>query len=98
MKLRSILVILVVAVLVPMLAFTAIVIGLQAFFGGFLLSIVAGNRARLAKAPVASAPTRIEFSSDYAIFFGLGIPFGGVFTGSSGIKTPEEAAVCGGQA
>ncbi|HKA84669.1 MAG TPA: M20/M25/M40 family metallo-hydrolase, partial [Acidimicrobiales bacterium] len=47
---------------------------------------------------LASEPTRIEFSSDYAIFFGLGIPFGGVFTGSSGIKTPEEAAVYGGQA
>jgi hypothetical protein len=42
-------------------AFTAIVIGLQAFFGGFLLSIIAGNRARLAEAPLpasaAPAPT-----------------------------------------
>ncbi len=47
---------------------------------------------------LASEPTRIEFSSDYAIFFGLGIPFGGVFTGSSGIKTPEQAAVYGGRA
>jgi Zn-dependent M28 family amino/carboxypeptidase len=47
---------------------------------------------------LASEPTPIEFSSDYAIFFGVGIPFGGVFTGSSGIKTPEQAAVYGGRA
>ena len=35
-------------------AFTAIVIGLQAFFGGFLLSIVAGHRARLAEPPAVA--------------------------------------------
>jgi hypothetical protein len=41
-------------------AFTAVVIGLQTLFGGFLLSIVAGNRSRLAEAearPSSAAST-----------------------------------------
>jgi Zn-dependent M28 family amino/carboxypeptidase len=47
---------------------------------------------------LASEPTRIEFTSDYAIFFVRDIPFGGVFSGSSGIKTPEQARTYGGRA
>ncbi len=45
-----------------------------------------------------SEPTRIEFSSDYAIFFVNDIPFGGVFSGADGIKTPEQAQRYGGTA
>ena len=41
-------------------------------------------------------PTEISFRSDYAAFFDVGIPFGGLFTGAEGVKTPEEAVVYGG--
>jgi Zn-dependent M28 family amino/carboxypeptidase len=43
-------------------------------------------------------PTQISFRSDYAAFFDAGIPFGGLFTGAEGIKTPEQAATYGGTA
>ena len=47
---------------------------------------------------LASEPTQIDFRSDYAAFFNAGIPFGGLFTGAEGIKTPAQAAVYGGTA
>jgi Zn-dependent M28 family amino/carboxypeptidase len=43
-------------------------------------------------------PTEINFRSDYAAFFDSGIPFGGLFTGAEGIKTPGEAVIWGGTA
>lgn len=43
-------------------------------------------------------PTEISFRSDYAAFFDSGIPFGGLFTGAEGIKTPEQEAIYGGTA
>ena len=42
--------------------------------------------------------TTIAFRSDYAAFFDVGIPFGGLFTGAEGVKTPEQAALFGGVA
>lgn len=42
--------------------------------------------------------TEIDFRSDYAGFFDAGIPFGGLFSGAEGIKTPEQAALYGGTA
>jgi Zn-dependent M28 family amino/carboxypeptidase len=47
---------------------------------------------------LASEQTEINFRSDYAAFFDSGIPFGGLFTGAEGIKTPEQAATFGGTA
>jgi Zn-dependent M28 family amino/carboxypeptidase len=47
---------------------------------------------------LASEPTEISFRSDYAAFFDVGIPFGGLFTGAEGIKTPEQAEIYGGTA
>jgi Zn-dependent M28 family amino/carboxypeptidase len=47
---------------------------------------------------LAHEPTEISFRSDYAAFFEAGIPFGGLFTGAEGIKTPAQEAVCGGTA
>ena len=47
---------------------------------------------------LAHAPTEISFRSDYAAFFDAGIPFGGLFTGAEGIKTPAQEAVYGGTA
>jgi Zn-dependent M28 family amino/carboxypeptidase len=49
---------------------------------------------------LASAETPLNGNSDYGPFItlGTGIPVGGLFTGSSGIKTPEQAAVFGGTA
>jgi Zn-dependent M28 family amino/carboxypeptidase len=47
---------------------------------------------------LASEPTQIDFRSDYAAFFDNGIPFGGLFTGAEGIKTPAQVAVYGGTA
>jgi len=47
---------------------------------------------------LASEPTEISFRSDYAAFFDSGIPFGGLFTGAEGIKTPEQEAIYGGTA
>lgn len=47
---------------------------------------------------LAFEPTEIDFRSDYAAFFDVGIPFGGLFTGAEGIKTPAQAATYGGTA
>ncbi len=47
---------------------------------------------------LAFAPTQIDFRSDYSAFFETDIPFGGLFTGAEGIKTPEQVAVYGGVA
>jgi Zn-dependent M28 family amino/carboxypeptidase len=47
---------------------------------------------------LAFEPTQISFRSDYAAFFDAGIPFGGLFTGAEGIKTPAQQAVYGGVA
>ncbi len=47
---------------------------------------------------LAFEPTQISFRSDYAAFFDSGIPFGGLFTGAEGIKSPDQAAVYGGTA
>jgi len=47
---------------------------------------------------LAFEPTEISFRSDYAAFFDSGIPFGGLFTGADGIKTPEQEAIYGGTA
>lgn len=47
---------------------------------------------------LAHDPTEISFRSDYAAFFNAGIPFGGLFTGAEGIKTPAQAATYGGTA
>ncbi|MCM6776605.1 M28 family metallopeptidase [Nocardia sp. CDC159] len=46
--------------------------------------------------PHISAP--LNGRSDYDPFMRAGIPIGGVFTGSDGIKTPEEQRMFGGQA
>ena len=45
-----------------------------------------------------SEPAGISFRSDYAAFFTVGIPFGGLFTGAEGIKTPGQVALYGGVA
>jgi len=47
---------------------------------------------------LATEPTQIDFRSDYAAFFDSGIPFGGLFTGAEGIKTPAQVDVYGGTA
>lgn len=47
---------------------------------------------------LAYEPTEISFRSDYAAFFDFGIPFGGLFTGAEGIKTPAQQAIYGGVA
>jgi Zn-dependent M28 family amino/carboxypeptidase len=47
---------------------------------------------------LAFEPTQIDFRSDYAAFFENGIPFGGLFTGAEGMKTPAQAAIYGGTA
>jgi Zn-dependent M28 family amino/carboxypeptidase len=47
---------------------------------------------------LAFEPTQISFRSDYAAFFNNGIPFGGLFTGAEGIKTPAQQAIFGGTA
>ncbi|HEV7762133.1 MAG TPA: M28 family metallopeptidase [Acidimicrobiales bacterium] len=60
---------------------------IEALFEGFY-----GDRG------LASEPTEIDFRSDYAPFFDADIPFGGLFTGAEGIKTPEEVAIYGGTA
>jgi Zn-dependent M28 family amino/carboxypeptidase len=45
-----------------------------------------------------SEPTPFTGGSDYFAFIVAGIPSGGLFTGASGIKTPEQAAIYGGTA
>jgi Zn-dependent M28 family amino/carboxypeptidase len=47
---------------------------------------------------LAWEPTQISFRSDYAAFFNFGIPFGGLFTGAEGIKTPAQEEIFGGTA
>ena len=47
---------------------------------------------------LASAPTAFDGRSDYGPFIEAGIPAGGLFSGAEGVKTPEEAAVYGGEA
>jgi Zn-dependent M28 family amino/carboxypeptidase len=47
---------------------------------------------------LAFEPTQIDFRSDYAAFFENDIPFGGLFTGAEGIKTPAQVAIYGGTA
>lgn len=47
---------------------------------------------------LATDPTPLAGSSDYAPFMEAGIPVGGVFAGASGLKTAEQAAVYGGTA
>ncbi|MEU5881097.1 M28 family metallopeptidase [Spirillospora sp. NPDC047279] len=42
--------------------------------------------------------TDFDGRSDYGPFIAVNIPSGGIFTGAEGIKTPEEAALFGGQA
>ncbi|KAL2757251.1 hypothetical protein ACRALDRAFT_2098883 [Sodiomyces alcalophilus JCM 7366] len=43
-------------------------------------------------------PTEFSGRSDYAAFIENGIPSGGLFTGAEQLKTPEEAALFGGDA
>ncbi|GAA3194894.1 aminopeptidase PaaP [Actinocorallia longicatena] len=47
---------------------------------------------------LATVGTDFDGRSDYGPFIAVGIPSGGIFTGAEGIKTPEEAALFGGQA
>jgi Zn-dependent M28 family amino/carboxypeptidase len=47
---------------------------------------------------LAFEPTQIDFRSDYAAFFDVGIPFGGLFTGAEGIKTAAQTEIYGGTA
>ena len=47
---------------------------------------------------LAFEPTQILVASDSATFFNADIPVGGLFTGSFGIKTAEQAAIFGGTA
>lgn len=47
---------------------------------------------------LATDPTPLSGSSDYAPFMAVGIPVGGVFAGASDLKTAEQAAVYGGTA
>lgn len=49
---------------------------------------------------LASDPSPFNGRSDYGPFIaeGVGIPAGGLFTGAEGVKTPEQAAVYGGEA
>jgi Zn-dependent M28 family amino/carboxypeptidase len=47
---------------------------------------------------LASEPTPIDRRSDYNAFMDAGIPFGGVFSGWDGIKTPAQQATYGGVA
>jgi len=44
------------------------------------------------------APTAFDGRSDYGPFIAVGIPAGGLFTGAEDIKTPDEAAIYGGNA
>ena len=47
---------------------------------------------------LAAEPTAFDGRSDYGPFIDRGIPAGGLFTGSRGIKTAAQAAVYGGTA
>lgn len=52
----------------------------------------------LAATGVAPHGTDFDGRSDYGPFIEAGIPSGGLFTGAEGVKTPEDAALWGGQA
>jgi Zn-dependent M28 family amino/carboxypeptidase len=52
----------------------------------------------LAATGVQARGTDFDGRSDYGPFIAAGIPAGGLFTGAEEIKTPEEAALWGGQA
>jgi Zn-dependent M28 family amino/carboxypeptidase len=47
---------------------------------------------------LATDPTALTGSSDYASFSAVGIPVGGLFAGADGLKTAEQAAAYGGTA
>jgi Zn-dependent M28 family amino/carboxypeptidase len=47
---------------------------------------------------LATDPTPLSGSSDYASFSAVGIPVGGLFAGASDLKTEEQAAIYGGVA
>jgi Zn-dependent M28 family amino/carboxypeptidase len=47
---------------------------------------------------LATDPTALTGSSDYASFTAVGIPVGGLFAGANDLKTAEQAAVYGGTA
>lgn len=47
---------------------------------------------------VPTQGTDFDGRSDYGPFIAQGIPSGGLFTGAEGIKTPEQAALWGGEA
>ncbi|WP_084267307.1 M28 family peptidase [Azohydromonas lata] len=51
-----------------------------------------------ARRGIAFKGTDFDGRSDYGPFIEAGIPSGGLFTGAEGIKTPDEAALWGGQA
>ncbi|MGH9228205.1 MAG: M28 family metallopeptidase [Acidimicrobiales bacterium] len=59
-------------------------------------AIEAGFEDFYADRGLAFEPTQIDFRSDYAAFFDSGIPFGGLFTGAEGIKTPAQRDIYGG--
>ena len=60
---------------------------IEAFFEGFY-----------AARGLEFEPVQITFTSDYARFAAYGIPFGGLFTGAEGLKSPEQAVTYGGTA
>ncbi len=60
---------------------------IEAFFEGFH-----------ADRGLAFEPTQIDFRSDYSAFFENDIPFGGLFSGADGVKTPAQVATYGGVA
>lgn len=43
-------------------------------------------------------PLVLDYASDLASFAGVGVPVGGIFSGSTGIKTEAQAAIYGGTA
>jgi Zn-dependent M28 family amino/carboxypeptidase len=50
-----------------------------------------------AEQDLPTEPTEFSGRSDYGPFIAVGIPAGGLFSGAEGVKTPEQAAVFGGQ-
>jgi len=54
--------------------------------------------AYLRKVGIGAEPTNIGASTDHAAFDAIGIPTGGIFSGASEIKTPEQAGAFGGTA
>jgi len=62
---------------------------------GEIESVLAGF---FAEKGLASDPTALTGSSDYAPFAEAGVPVGGLFGGAEGVKTEEQAATYGGLA